>query len=158
MSTITKSKYIWLGANCYIQNSLGNHLMATPVVSGKTLPEGKYESLLFELPDVSTMEGEAGVNIFVYERMRNFGSQCRTFFWKEALWEAANGLLRLVNRITLRFKAAGFNIEAENDVFNVVGVGSRRGTIRTIRVEGTQTFPELISFQLTPPAPVTAVP
>ena len=55
----------------------------------------------------------------------------------------------------LRFKAAGTNLERENDVFCAAAVGCKRGAVRTIRVEPAQVFPEMVSCKLTPPVPIT---
>ena len=36
--------------------------------------------MLFELPDASSYDGEAGSGLVQYEKMRNFGWRCRSFF------------------------------------------------------------------------------
>ena len=125
------------------------------VAKGETV-NGDTGGMLFELPDASSYDGESGSNIVQYEKMRNFGSQCRAFFSRQVLWEAAGSILRVINRVVLRFKAAGTNVERENDVFCSYAVGCKMGAVRTIRIESAQVFPEMISYRLTPPVQITA--
>lgn len=109
-----------------------------------------------ELPDPASISNLTGLSLRAYEQTRSFGAQCRQFFSVQAIWQASNNLLRLLNRIVVRYKPCVSNLEREEAVFQCYGVGGRHGVLRSVRIEDAQVYPSMISYALRPTLPMTA--
>ena len=64
-------------------------------------------------------------------------------------------MLKVLNRLLLRFKPARSNVEDDAQVLQVYDIGSRHGAMRSIKLEDAQLYPDFVSFVLRPPLPMT---